>query len=141
MTTLILLLIVFFAVWFFSDSLFFAVIATVLVGAFLDINPDELKKTAKEELAKIEQTMEGHDTGPESDIHTKELTIYDAHAENFPKESISDKLRESTPVLVMNREKACHDTNNCFKMRLRRHDNGILYACEVDGMRCYPVTR
>ena len=146
MTTLILLVVVFFAVWFFSDSFLTALIITAILGAFLDVDPDNIKKTAKDELAKIEQSIEGHSGGgrmghgpPEGPEYYKPVKQGDAASYNT--ESISDQLREQEIVTVPNKGEACFGGGDCFKMRLRRHDDGTLYACEIDGMRCYTVSR
>ncbi len=51
-------------------------------------------------------------------------------------EYISDQIRNVESVTHKGAE-VCRSTGQCFVPRLRKHEDGTVYACETDGLQCY----
>ncbi len=149
MATLLLLFCIFIFVLWITKSFIVAIIATVIAVSFFEINTDELKETVQTSLETADKRMEQVDVGqgqshrgygpPEGP--TQHLTkVTQGDAINYTTETITDKLREQDKVHVFKKQACLVERDGCFPYTIRRHNDGILYACEQLGSRCFVVS-
>lgn len=126
----------FFVLVILMDDVSIALIWTAILSAVfgLSFNLDVTIETIDKE---IEERL---DEPPANEVDTETLIVPPDNVtpQDVPKEYISDQIRNEEKV-QWNGEQVCRDNGECFTPKFRQHDNGTLYACEIDGLQCYGV--
>lgn len=138
--------------WFTDGNWFIAIVALFFIGSAMniEITPETIKEGVEnvvEEVAQHEgytvkaQSRELEDgTHVHVEIERKEepppLDVSVLQPEN-----IFDQLRNNERLhsVAVSGElvEVCKSKGDCFKGKLRKHDDGTVYACQVEGINCY----
>ena len=138
--------------WFTDGSWFITIVALFFIASAMGINLTT--ETVKEGVVNVVEEIAQHE-GYTVEAQSRELedgthVHVKVERKEEPKlldvsvlqpENIFTQLRNSERLhsVTMSGElvEACKSEGDCFKGKLRKHDDGTVYACQVEGINCY----
>ena len=126
-------LVLFIIAWGISESFWFSLILVSIVLNTVDIEARLIQyENSMDEILSTDEI-----TPPVIGGVDIEQPLYET--QSLVPEFISDQVRTTNIAIITSQDQACTAEGDCFTFRLRKHEFGQVYVCEMNGINCYTL--